>query len=147
MRDALTAVVDLLKDDAAVQALTTNELPGAELNWRVFRHELPRAEVKSMPRACVVVRRISGVAGAGGRLALERGAVDVTCYGETMQAAEELREAVRAALKDAVRRTFNGTLLHGLEPAAAPIAGHDGDARWPFVVETWTFLASEVEVI
>lgn len=99
-----------------------------------------------MPRACVVVRRISGIGGMGGRLELERGVLDVTCYGGQPQSAEELRQAVRAALKYAQRSVQGGTLLHGLESLTSPVEGRDGDSRWPYVIESWSFLASETAV-
>lgn len=144
MRDALLAVVGVLKTDAPVMALTTNGLPGSDLDYRVFGQELPEDMVPLMPRRAIVVSRVPGVGGMVGTLELEKGLLNVLHYAETPKEAEELREATRAALKAVNRVVVANTLLHGLDVATAPAGDRDGDARWPYVIEAWTFLASEI---
>lgn len=145
MRDVVTAVATFLKADAGVQAFISDGLPSP--GYRVFRHELPESEAQSMPRPCIVVRKIPGIGGARGRVELERGVLQITCYGEQPQQAEELRGVVREALKYAQREVIGGTLIHGLDPSTSPNPGRDGEARWPFMDELYEFLASEIEVV
>jgi hypothetical protein len=141
MQDVVKAVRDFLLADAGVQAI----LSPTAADVRVFGIELPQAEAAEMPRKAIVIKRISGAGGLGGRLQLESGYLDLVCYGETPLEASRLRGAVRDALRECIRVVVDQTLLHSFEPATAPTtqtgAGHQVAGRSS---RTGTFLASEV---
>lgn len=141
MRDVTLAIVDFLKADSAVQAMVGDSVDG----YRVFGEELPGAQAASMPRKCVVIRRVSGTGGRGGSIELERGAVSVACFGETPLDAQSLRQTVANSLKYLFREVVAGTLLHSLEPLDSPASYRDPDMTWPYAVMSYQFLASEVQ--
>ena len=136
MRDAVQAIVDKLKAEAAIISRFGADTP------RIYAEELPQSEAAAMARDAMVVRRVPGPAGYA-TATLERGAVDIACFGATRIEAETMREIVRTALKDLGRFVQSNTLLHWTKPSGAPAALRESDTRWPVVVETWEFLASE----
>jgi hypothetical protein len=138
MQDVVKAVRDFLLADAGVQAI----FPTAA-DVRVFGIELPQAEAAEMPRKAIVIKRISGAGGLGGRLQLESGYLDLVCYGETPLEASRLRGAVRDALRECIRVVVDQTLLHSFEPSSSPTQDREPATSWPFVAEPWQFLASE----
>lgn len=134
--DRITALVAILKADAAV---------AAEVGARVFGGELPEAETASMPRKAIVITHAGGVAAFGGGYQ-EYGdsRVDTRCYGTTPHEADEVWRAAHGALKQ-LRRTLQGDMLvHWARQAGGPIPLRDPDADWPSIFASWQVLASEV---
>jgi len=135
-RDITVAVLGMLMDDEDVIAIVDD---------RLYGEELPEEECPNMPRGCVVVRRVSGFGGMGGDTEIEEGMLDVACYGQTPFDAMRLRLAVYNALKHTLRSVQEGTLIHSLESTAGASSLRDADFSWPLVLESWKFVASEVE--
>ena len=136
-KDVIQATIDILKADPGVAGLCED---------RVFGGELPGDQAESMPKQAVVVRRISGGAGAGGFTDVERGTLETLCWGESFLEADEVRQAVHAALKQARRQEKQDFLIHGYNPLTSPVTDRDAETQWPFSLMAWEFMASEIEV-
>lgn len=134
-KDITKALIDLLKADSAVAALVST---------RVFGEEIPQSEMTSMPRQCIVVRRIPGTTfQPRSVIELEGGSIDIISYGGSPIDAQTVRRAAYTALKFSERKIFAESLVHSIEPISSPESLRDVDARWPAVRETWQFIASE----
>ena len=139
-RDVVEAVISLLKADGAVAALVAARVYGAELPpSQAAAGQRPSKQVKT-----IVLRRSPGSPGLGGYLELESANLDVFCYGETEYEANQVRLAVHRALKQARRQVWNQTLLHSFDLVGGASIPRDSETQWPYAVETWRFLASEV---
>jgi len=136
VQDVTEAIVTLLKADATITSL---------VNTRVFGAELPASEAVNMPRKNLVVQRSGGPAGLGGYIEVERANIDIRCFGETPLEADKVRRAAHEVLKQYVRTKVGDVLVHSFIPVTGAISLRDPDTQWPFVIQTWTFMASEVQ--
>lgn len=139
--DVLAALVQLLKDDSAIDAYT---------DGRVWGVELDRAEVGNMPRKNIVVTP-SGNAGSGGDASyaqISRGRFDFRCYGEDSYEAGVLGRVVWSFLKairpQTVQLIDGGVYVHNATVSGGPISMVDPDADWPFHWQSWGVHAAEV---
>lgn len=133
--DRLTALIAILKADAAVSA---------QVGTRVFGGELPPAETASMPRKATVISHGGGLGVFGGGYQ-EYGdtRVDARCYGETPLEADDVWRAAYGALKQ-MRRTLQGTIyVHWARPSGGPLSLRDPDTDWPYVFSSFQVLAAE----
>lgn len=139
MQDHLKGIVEILEADGPVAALV-----GA----RVFGGELPRVEVDSMPRKCVVVKYSGNPGGPGSAdyTRLFEFRVDVLCYGEIPYEADRVRRAVYVVFKELSRVQQSSTLYSRALHSGGPIQARDQDTDWPFIFDSFDVLASEEAV-
>lgn len=123
----LTEPADPTKAVAAYLRSTIGDL----VEDRVFRPELPRKQIASMPRACIVLRLAGGYTlTGGGSLPVGDPRIDAICYGSTRMEAQKIATATLLALHDLERQVFENTLLHWARIGGA-VPGVDPDAHWP----------------
>ncbi len=137
--DPVAAIVAFLQADTALTALVST---------RVFGAELPRDEVSSMPRKCVLVRRsgIGASAGNRSRIAFSRPRMDVFSHGETPKQAALVDLAAYEALKQMEPNTRGVCRLHDATLVGGPIDLREQDTKWPLVFRSYLVAAAEVAV-
>ncbi len=139
MADIVTAIVEILKADAAVAALC---------GVRVFGNELPDTETPSMPRSCIVVQPSGGVSfQAGGYVDADTQRFDLIAYGASPYLADRLRNAGRDALVAVRREVSSGVLVHWVQSAGGFLTARDRDGQWPFAFQSFQTLFATQEVI
>lgn len=144
IQDPLGASIAMLKANAGVSAI---------VGTRVFGIEVPESEIvnwKTQARESVVLMpegQIGNGPGIDDDLQLQTMIIEARCYGPTMFEAAQLRLAVREAFKSLSRQVFVQTLIHSAKPSGGPTPLRDADRDWPFMLESFTILASECQVI
>lgn len=144
IQNPLVAVMTFLKADAGVSAL---------VGTRVYGIEVPESELKNwatQARHTVVVLpdgQPSFGPGVDDNLQLQTNFFDFRSYGATMFEAMTLQLAVREALKNLDRSIQSQTLIHSAKPLGGPSPLRDADRDWPFMLESFTVLASECQAI
>lgn len=135
LADIVTAIVDLLKADAAIAAL---------VGTRVFGGELPPDEAKAMPRDAIVIQPSGGVPfQPASRIMAEAQRLDVVAYGATPLAAATLRQAAHKVLVAIVRQLSAGLLVHWVQAAGGYLSARDRDGAWPYAFQSFQALYSE----
>lgn len=124
--DALTAILDYLKQDGDI-----NTMSGS----RIFGAELPENAVGTMPKHTILVRWAGGL-GFGERL-ISSWRVDVWCYGETPYQAGLLHRYVHQHLKNLAPQTILGVKLYSAIQSAGPMSIREPDTSWPAIVQSW----------
>lgn len=123
--DPISLILDLLKADAGVAALTS----------LVYGGGVPAGV--QMPQAAVVVKP----AGGPGRKGFEgwrRGRIDTVCYGATLLASWELHLAVREALENMLR---SGALF-SVEVSSDGANALDPTELWPVCYASYVVLSA-----
>lgn len=121
--DPTSALVDMLKADAALAAL---------LDTRVFGGELPGPETKSMPRRALVVRASGGPTQTGRSFAEhDANRFDLFSYGATPREAGEVMATAALRLRRAGREVHAGVLIHSCNSAGGFASGREPDTDWP----------------
>lgn len=120
----------------------------ALVGTRVFGGEIPPSETRNMPRQCLLIQDAGslGTFGEANRFGDVR--IDLACYGATAYEAWQLRQTVKLATKERLRRVVHeGVLLHWMVQAGG--VGHlvDPQTGWPYHLTSWQLLAAEVEVV
>ena len=140
MQDHLKGVIEILEADTPLTDLVST---------RIFGAELPRAEVDSMKRKCVVVKYSGSPGGPGSAdyTRLFEFRVDVLSYGETPFEADKVRRAVYVVFKELSRKAQSSTLFHRAVHSGGPIQVRDNDTDWPFVFDSFDVLAAEEAVV
>ncbi len=131
--DILGALVDLMLADGPVAAL---------VGTRVYGGEMPRSEGPTIPRKVMVLLYSSG-AGNNDYVELTEPAVDMRCYGETPQAADEVRRAGHDVMKTLTRKVQSSVLLHRANQLTGPITFRDPDTDQPASMNSYSVLAAE----
>lgn len=131
--DILKALVDLMLADVPVAAL---------VGTRVYGQEIPRSEASSTPRKLMILRYASG-AGNNDYVELTEPAVDMICYGETPQAADQVRRAGHDVMKTLTRKVQSSVLLHRANQLNGPIPFRDPDTDAPASMNSYSVLAAE----
>lgn len=137
--DPLLGIVAYLRADSALASLV-----GA----RVFSDELPRTEVSSMPRKCVVVT-YSGRVSDGTDAAYVRHGVtrmDIRSYGEVPTEAKHVYWITHRALRALTPRNVLGVRLYNAVPSGGPVALVEDGADWPLQWASYGIRASEIPV-
>lgn len=144
MRDVTLALITFYKQDTDCEDLRA--LLGDESNgYRIYGEELPIDAPKDMPKKSLVVRRAPGVPPYR-HLQLDRGGIQVGCFAETLFEAARLAREVAEVTKYMSRKVYDGTLLHSLDPIGQSEPLLDPETKWPYVVLSYEFLASETQV-
>lgn len=131
--DLVSAVVEYLEEDAAIAEATAD----AELGQLVFGHELPRAMSDRMPMVAVVVSDAGGFADDLPEV-LDRGRVDVRCYGATLDEAKRLAVLVRLRLRSLGRWTSSlGLVIHAATRSGGYIPLREQVGGWPLVLRSY----------
>lgn len=122
--DPAAALVALLKADVAVSAIVGD---------LVFRPSLPEPPDRpAMPTACIVVTPAGGYVRYGGSmLKLVDPRIDVRCYGETDNAANQLAGTVAAVLRGTNSTISAGVFIKSMS-ITGPMPMVDPDSLWPF---------------
>lgn len=137
MSDIITAIVDVLKAEAAVAELCSS---------RVYGDELPQAEALAMPRSAVVVRASGGAPfQPTSSLNADAQRIDLVAYGATPYEADELRRAGYRCLVRITRRVTGGVLIHSVGSAGGSLSGRDPDGQWPYAFQSFQILFSAEE--
>lgn len=136
IQDPYAAVVQYLKDRAAIAAL---------VSARVYGIELPKKEAVNQPRK-VIVCRAAGGASAASYVKLNDFRMDFWCYGETPFQAMKVLRTCHDVMKQLERSVTLSTLLHNAVQSGGPVTFRDPDTKWPVALETWMVTVSE-EVI
>lgn len=139
MQDHLRDVVAILDANASLTTL---------VGTRVFGGELPRVEVDSMPRKCVVVKFSGspGGPGSGDYTRLFEFRIDVLSYGETPLEADRVRRAAYPIFKELSREEVSSTLYHRAVHSGGPLQLRDADTEWPLSFDSFDVLAAEKAV-
>ena len=136
--DIITAIVDVLKAEADIAALS-----GA----RVYGDELPAAIVKSMPMGALVIRPSGGAPfQPRGKVNAEAQRFDLVCYGPTPFEADQLRRRASPFLRSIERRLVGDLLIHWVQSAGGYLTGRDRDGQWPYAFASFQTLFSSQEV-
>jgi len=103
---------------------------------RVFRPELPKIEVKYMPRSCAIVRPAGGGNLVGSRdfLPVTDSRLDVVCYGSSRLEAESVARECARALKTLTLSKWGHAKLYWARIAGNPNSVIDPETNWPFAV-------------
>lgn len=136
MADIITAIVDVLKADAGVAAIS-----GAH----GYGDELPEAIIPDMPRPAFVVRPSGGAPfQPRSTVVLTAQRIDLVCYGATPYEADRLRRAAAPVLIGLKRRLVGSVLIHWAQSAGGYLTGRDRDGKWPYAFQSFqTLFASE----
>lgn len=134
--DPIGALVTYLKADAAVSA---------RAGTRVYGASLPNAGNTAMPDPSVVIRPAGGggAFGRGGQQFADR-RIDTDCYAATEHDSWLLYLDVSAALKELLRVTVNGVLLHWARVSAEGQTARDPETNWPLTIASYQILAAEI---
>jgi len=131
--DSMKALVAIMQADTALTAL---------LGTRVFGGDLPRAEVPSMPRKCMVLKYAGGSPNSD-YVELTEFRIDMMCYGETPFDADQVRRAGHDVMKILSRKVQSNVLIHRANHSGGPISLRDRDTEWPLVLNSYDVLAAE----
>jgi hypothetical protein len=129
--DFLDGLVDYLRHDAGVYALTGS---------RVYPAELPASEASTMPRYAIVLVPAGGMSEAS-NVPLQSPRVDLFCYAATPKQARMLYYESARALKALARDVHALTLLHTAVQSAGPLVGRTPET-WPMCWASWIIKAS-----
>lgn len=131
--DILGALVDLMLADVPVAAL---------VGTRVYGGDIPRSEASSTPRKLMILRYAGGAAN-NDFVELTEPRVDMICYGETPQAADQVRRAGHDVMKTLNRQAQSNVLLHRANHSGGPIPFRDPDTDAPASMNSYDVLAAE----
>lgn len=138
MADIITAIVYVLKAEAAVAALV-----GAH----GYGDELPAGIVPDMPRHAFVVRPSGGVPfQPSSKVALTAQRFDLVCYGPTPFEADRLRRIAAPVLLGIDRRLIGSVLVHWVQSAGGYLTGRDRDGQWPYAFQSFQTLFAAEEI-
>lgn len=138
MADIITAIVDVLKADAAFAVLAGDH---------VYGDELPAAAVPLMPRNAVVIKPSGGAPfQPGGNAQADAQRFDMICYGATPYEADALRRAGYRVLRNVLRQLQGGVLIHWVQSAGGNLTGRDRDGQWPYAFQSFQSLFATDEV-
>lgn len=138
MTDIITAIVDVLKADAAFAALSEG---------RVYGDELPESAVDLMPRNAVVIKPSGGAPfQSGGEALADAQRFDMICYGATPFEADALRRMGYSAIRKLRRHLQGAVLIHWVQSAGGYLTGRDADGRWPYAFQSFQTLFATDEV-
>lgn len=116
-------LVAYLKTIPAVATLTGS---------RIFGGELPGAETRHMPRACIVIKASGGVSLTGeSTLEHDTQRVDVFAFGPTPREAARISRAAGLALRRLQRGVYAGCLIHWANAASGSFATREPVTEWP----------------
>jgi hypothetical protein len=134
--DPVEAVRFVLRADAALAKRVATRIMGGEL---------PEADTKNMPRACIVLKPAGGPGGPGGGYQdYGKTRIDVICYGESIHESWLVYLAAYDVLK-AIRRVKSaGVLVHSAEVSSKGSTARDPVKQWPVTYSSWLVLHSEV---
>ncbi|XHC12291.1 DUF3168 domain-containing protein [Labrenzia sp. ac12] len=136
--NVIGALVEALKADSIVAALTAD---------RVFGGELPKDETRHMPRHAIVVAPSGGVStAAGSYVEHDTQRVDLLAFGPTPNEANALLRSARRAMTSIRRQIFSGCLIHWAEPAGGFSARRDGATQWPVAFQPYQVFHALQEV-
>lgn len=137
--DPLVAIVSYLEDDS--------ELAGI-VSGRIFGGELPREEVPSMPRSCVVItasgRVSNGLDRSYARIGVPR--YDCRFYAEDQITAMRCYWAANRAMRAMRPHDREGVRLLNALIEGGPMSLVDQDTDWPLVWASYGVTASEMVV-
>ena len=131
--DVIKALVDLMLADVPVAAL---------VGTRVYGGEIPRTEASTTPRKLMILRYAGG-APNNDYVELTEPRVDMICYGETPQAADQVRRAGHDVMKTLTRKAQSSVLLHRANHSGGPIPFRDPDTEAPASMNSYDVLAAE----
>lgn len=135
MADIITAIVDVLKADAAVAGLAGEHGYG---------DELPESAVMLMPRHAFVVQASGGAPfQPRSKVNAEAQRLDLICYGPTPFEADRLRQVARPVLLGIQRHLQGNVLIHWVQSAGGYLTGRDRDGQWPYAFASFQTLFSE----
>lgn len=138
MADIVTAIVELLKADAAI---------AVDASEHVYGGELAPSLAATMPRHAIVVQASGGVPFApASTVDAEAQRLDVICYGATPFEAAQLRRRASRVLLDTRRRVVAGVLIHWVQWAGGYMSGRDRDGAWPYALQSYQALFASDEV-
>lgn len=131
--DAVTAVIEWLADDAALDPLED----------AIFGFELPGTEAASMPKPALVVSDAGGFANDLAEV-VDRARVDIRHYGRTLDEAKAIAVLVRARMR-ALRRfvASNGLVLLPAVRSGGYIPLREPIGDWPLVLRSYLVLYAE----
>ena len=112
---------------------------------RVFCFAVPKAEVKAMPRAAVLLKPAAGPR-ARSYQELTRQRVTVDCIGDTLDVAWDLWLTVKPVLNQVERVTAANALIHSATMEAEGVNGVDPFTQWPTTFSSWIVLASDIAI-
>ena len=133
MQDVVNALRVHLLTISAITDLTST---------RIFGGELPKDQIKAMPRKVIVLRY------AGGPEVFrthreQQPRLDIFCYGEDYFEAGRVDGVVADALIAIRRLDVNDTLIHSVGYAGGPRQLKEPDAEWRYVLRSATVRAGE----
>lgn len=136
--DPIAALVELLKADVAVAAVTGGRVTGGEV---------PAKEAKNMPRAALVVAASGGVSlTAGSFVEHDTSRVDLFGYGATPEEANRVLATAALALRRVKRALAAGVLVHWVSPAGGATGGRDATLAWPRAFQSFQVFHALQEV-
>ena len=121
---------------AIVAVLTANSLLASHTSNRIYGGKLDD-EIESMPTASIVVQESGGGSvgqGARGRSLWRVARLDIRCYGDTDQAADDTFWIMHEAMVAIERRVAADCIVHDAVVTGGPLPGLDGDAPWPYTM-------------
>lgn len=136
MTDVIAALRLFLSRDVGVTLL---------VNARVFATELPKEEMKDMPRKSIVLVYAGGVE-RNCFLPIAGCRIDVWSYGETYHEAGRVDRVVYDVLKALDRQTVGNVLLHGVALSGGPFSVREGRSGWPAQWRSVSVSADEREI-
>ena len=121
------AIVEILRDDPAVQAIVAA---------RVFAPELPRDEVDQTRALVVVSPSGGGSLGPGARSYVKWvvNRMDVTCYGSTPYEASQLYQATYDCLTSLRQTVAQDTIVKNVSVSGGPIYDRISENAKPWVL-------------
>lgn len=136
----LAALRSFLELDAGVSAL---------VGTRVFAAELPRDEVSSMPRKCLVISLSGGPQSIGARSDVPHSVdrYDMRCYGETPYQASLLFYTVRVIMRRLHRQVMSdgvsNILIHDAVQTGGPLTLREESGDWPLLFGSWEIFTGD----
>ena len=110
---------------------------------RIYIGGVPTAQVKQMPRCCIIL------SDAGGNLAAgqdpeERIRVQCRVYHETMYEARNTAFQVRARLRALNGYKYSGSAILTAAPSGGPNTRVEPDTHWPVSISTYVIMYPEI---
>lgn len=152
MASKVSPVVAFLKSQASVTAIVDAR--------NIYDEEFPDSLISKMPKPAILVQSAGGSRSIGTSWNDHGdGRVDVKCYAfKTKSSAIEIETVVFDALRNALRKSAGGYLLHSCREAGGLISGYepvhpvvpgkpvDPSKSWPFAMRAWQVHSSDVPI-
>lgn len=136
MIDITIGLMEILKSYISVSDLIED---------RVYGEELPRDEIKNMPRKNVVIVSAGGFETTKTTPTVNR-RFDIWCYGETKYEASKLDLVVYDAVKNIERVSVINMLIHSAGLSGGPIPYTDPETGWSAMIHSINVTADERQI-